>query len=867
MGDNGYFMGERQLAGKWLMYDNSIRVPLLIYDPRAKKSREIEDMALNIDVPATMLELADVEIPASWQGESLVPLIYGDKTGLTRDTVLIEHLWEFDPIPPSEGVLTKNWKYFRYQNNKTWEELYHLREDPDEKTNLAEKPQYQDVLVSMRRKCNALIERNKPANCSVPHGLTVEYIREPQRVKINDSRPEFSWKVPDEAIKQTAYQVIVSSSQALISKNVGDIWNSGRVQSASSLNVSLKGKTLKPNSEYFWKVRIWDKNKRFTDYSEVQKFSTSDFSGTVSTANVFQRERISPQTFTNRSDGRFFIDFGKAAFGTIQFSYQTTVADTLLIRLGEKLNKGKIDQNPVGTIRFQEVKVPVHPGVSEYTVELPPDRRNTNQYAVQLPDSFGVIMPFRYCEIKNASGLTDADVLQLAWFHYFDEDESAFSSSDTILNQVWDMCKYTMKATSFAGLYVDGDRERIPYEADAYINQLGHYCTDSEYAMAKQTIEFFMDNPTWPTEWLLHTAMMFYQDYLFTGDTELLKAYYERLKHKTLVDLVREDGFISSDIGMVNGAFMQKLGFNDTTRRIKDIVDWPPAQKDTGWELATEEGERDGHQMLSINTVVNSFFYLNMKLMAEIAALLEKSADRAYFEGMALRVKQSINHTLFDKEKGIYIDGEGATHSSLHSNMLPLAFGIVPQEHKKTVVRFIKSRGMACSVYGAQYLLEGLYEAEQDTYALDLMRARHDRSWWNMIQIGSTIALEAWDMKYKPNADWNHAWGAAPANIIPRCLWGIQPDMPGFEKVTIKPQMGDLTHSTIVFPTLPGQIKASFEKVSDNYEVFTVRLPANMSGRFVYEHKKAKQVILNGSKTESESLLQPGENTIELWYD
>ena len=58
MGDNGYFLGERQLAGKWLMYDRSLRVPMLIYDPRGRDPREVEDMVLNIDVPATILDAA-----------------------------------------------------------------------------------------------------------------------------------------------------------------------------------------------------------------------------------------------------------------------------------------------------------------------------------------------------------------------------------------------------------------------------------------------------------------------------------------------------------------------------------------------------------------------------------------------------------------------------------------------------------------------------------------------------------------------------------------------------------------------------------------------------------------------------------------
>jgi len=116
--------------------------------------------------------------------------------------------------------------------------------------------------------------------------------------------------------------------------------------------------------------------------------------------------------------------------------------------------------------------------------------------AVALPDSFPVILPYRYVEIEGASDLKKEDLTQLAFFNYFENDASSFTSSNDILNQVWDMCKYSQKATSFAGYYVDGDRERIPYEADAYLNQLSHYAVDNEYAIARKTIEYFMGNPT-----------------------------------------------------------------------------------------------------------------------------------------------------------------------------------------------------------------------------------------------------------------------------------------------------------------------------------------------------------------------------------
>ncbi len=228
---------------------------------------------------------------------------------------------------------------------------------------------------------------------------------------------------------------------------------------------------------------------------------------------------------------------------------------------------------------------------------------------------------------------------------------------------------------------------------------------------------------------------------------------------------------------------MTSLGFSNPKERIRDIVDWPPAQKDTGWKLSGPNGERDGYDMVEINTVVNAFYFRNLVLMAKIANMLGKKTDSEFYAREAGKVKNTFNEKLLDKTKGIYVDGENSQHSSLHANMMALAFDLVPAENKKSVIDFIKSRGMACSVYGSQYLLEGLYRSGESDYAYSLLTATNDRSWWNMIKSGSTITMEAWDMKYKPNSDWNHAWGAAPANIIPGYMWGISPARAGIFKM------------------------------------------------------------------------------------
>ena len=869
MGDNGYFLGERQLAGKWLMYDNSIRVPLIVFDPRAKKHLNIDEMALNIDIPATILDLAGIEKPQSWHGKSLLPVVSGVQKSLKRDTVLIEHLWEFNNIPPSEGVRTAEWKYFRYVNDLSAEELYNLKDDPEEINNLARKPEYRSTLEALRTKCNEMTRKYADPLSGIPSGLMVEYIREPENVAINDDLPEYCWVVPAEAVFQKAYQILVASSKENIHRNMGDVWNSGQMRSRNSTNIEHSGKPLSPDSKYYWKVRIWDQDNRITEYSPVQEFITGTFSGTVSTGNAFQIEKITPKRMVKIADESYFFDFGKDAFGTLELDYSSPEADTLVVRLGEKLLENVIDRNPGGTIRYSEVKLPVVAGMKTYTLELVPDTRNTlPDKAVLLPDSFDVITPFRYCEIDNLRWTLNAEnIRQKAYFNYFDESESTFTSSDTILNQIWDLCKYSMKATTFNGLYVDGDRERIPYEADAYINQLSHFAVDREYAMAKQTIECFMDKPTWPTEWLLHTAMLVYQDYMYTGDTELIKKYYPLLKKKSLIDLCREDGLISTDSEKHDGKLMMEIGFADTTQRMRDIVDWPAGTILSGDRSYDQKGERDDYDMVPVNTVVNSFFFVNMLILADFAHILNETDDQAIFNLKAAKVKKAINDKLFNKEKGIYMDGEGSTHAALHANMMPLAFGIVPEQHWQTVTDFVISRGMACSVYGAQYLLEGLYNVGAAGYALELMTATHDRSWWNMINVGSTITLEAWDMIYKPNADWNHAWGAAPGNIIQRCMWGITPKTTGFGIVQVKPQLGKLKNTSITVPTIKGSIKASYQSLSAFQQNYTIELPANMGGELILPDTGDAELTVNGKKVIPlfhSVRLEPGVNQIEM---
>jgi hypothetical protein len=144
--------------------------------------------------------------------------------------------------------------------------------------------------------------------------------------------------------------------------------------------------------------------------------------------------------------------------------------------------------------------------------------------------------------------------------------------------------------------------------------------------------------------------------------------------------------------------------------------------------------------------------------------------------------------------------------------------------------------------------MDAVYDGHNADYGLKLLTSTSERSWYNMIRVGSTISLEAWDNKYKPNQDWNHAWGAAPANIIPRKLMGIEPLEPGFGKIRIKPQPGNLASAEIKCPTIRGDVLMSFKNQPQQLFSLNLVIPANTTAAvYLPFWSKTQKVILNGT--------------------
>jgi hypothetical protein len=518
------------------------------------------------------------------------------------------------------------------------------------------------------------------------------------------------------------------------------------------------------------------------------------------------------------------VDFGRVAFGNIQLVAPTDAAGKkITVHFGEDFEDGRVNQKPPGSVRYASVDVVLDAKAGQ-VVAPKADARNIHQpEAVLTPQEFGVLIPFRWVEIESWPGELRAENIRrrAAFASSWDDAAASFESSDSMLNRIWDLCRYSIKATTFAGVYVDGDRERIAYEGDAYLNQLSHYYAEGDIEMARATFDRLMKFPTWPTEWASHMIFIAHADWMQTGDTTWLAPRYEALKKKLHLEKAREDGLIVTP-----------------EKKLKDdLVDWPV-------------GERDGFVFTPVNTVVNAFHIRALSYMADLAKALGKSTDAADYTRRETTALSSFTKVLYDEERGLYRDGEGTDHCSLHANLFPLAFGLVPPENRKEITQWLIDRGMACSVYAAQYLLEGLFENNAASAALALMTADNDRSWKHMVDSGTTITWEAWDQRYKPNQDWNHAWGAAPANLLPRFVLGAQPLTPGWTTAIIRPCPGNLKSAEGKIPTPLGPITIRWTNTG-TFKL-DVTLPGQMKARIHIPAGDSKEIFLNGKSIPAE---------------
>ena len=473
-----------------------------------------------------------------------------------------------------------------------------------------------------------------------------------------------------------------------------------------------------------------------------------------------------------------FVDFELDAYSQLDIELELEAPAALDIALGEVASGNRVNREPGGFRIIRTMQKECAAGKSSFAFELPLhcSPYGASNTSVPLPPEAGnrEIVPFRYVEIVGGKG--KAKLIRKAFYGEFDDNAADFVSDNAQLNKIWQFCKYTMKATSAFGYYIDGERERQPYEGDSLSNMLGDLACGGAPATAKRTIDWLLKVPTWFNEWQLITVILVYDYLLYTGDHASVNQWLPQLE-KHIAKFVPEENDLLRD------ATPEEI----SKRFPRDLIDWP-------------QPERDSYELGKFNLTPNCYYF-------EVMQIMYKLTGKNEYKITAEKVKAAILKNFRNGE--LFVDSIGSQHTALHSLLYPAYFKIA--DLSESMKNALVAKGMSCSVYTAHFLLEYCFDNGMVDHAYNLLLSNDLRSWSNMIAKGATIAMEAWDDTLKPNQDWNHAWGAAPANLIPRCIAGIKPLEPGFKHFAVTPHPGNLKEFYCKHPTPCGPIELEYK--------------------------------------------------------
>ena len=510
-----------------------------------------------------------------------------------------------------------------------------------------------------------------------------------------------------------------------------------------------------------------------TDYNDINWEKAQTYGKCLEQYEIYdgvnyKLDKLKPQSVKKLGEGHFLVDFGQELIAGIKLG-SSGFLGKVEIRLGEELySNGRVRYKMRTGNHYQETWI----------------FAKGNDFL----ENFS-LHAFRYAEIIISEGSFDIDKIQAVTVGIpFSETDSIFKCSNEKLEQVWRFCKQTIK-TSNLDVYMDcPSRERIAYEGDSYINMLSHFFVESNYPMARRSFEYQLMHPTWPCEWRQFVIPLAYEYLMHSGDLDTVDRYFDFMCNNCSFHNLIENGLVEN--------FPMRI-----------IIDWPACY-------------RDNYEFGKNCAVPNAFAYYNLILLAKLAKLLNRTSGKI-FSKLASQVKTAFNNLLYDDSVGLYRDNSESSHCSFHANMFALCFDLVPKDRIPNCIEFIAKKGMICSVYAAQFYLETLFKYDYDKLAVKLM-THNDQysSWLGMIAQGATVTMEAWHPDHKPNLSFAHPWATAPANIIPRCLFGVEPLEPGWGKFSFAPKPGGLKNAKLTIPTPKGELTVAFKRKGNNYELF-----------------------------------------------
>ena len=492
---------------------------------------------------------------------------------------------------------------------------------------------------------------------------------------------------------------------------------------------------------------------------------------------------IKPQTVEILENGNYMLDFGQEITGQFKMEATGLSGQEITIMYGEELedeDKKHVRHQLRCNCNYKDTWI------------LSGNKDLLEQYDYKA---------FRYVEISAPEDTMDPATFCAVVRHYpLDDKKCKFHTSNQLLNDIWNMCKNGVKYCSQETFVDCPSREKGQYLGDCTVTTHAHLYLSGDLRLLKKSLkDFALSAHICPGIMAVAPGSFMQEiaDFSLQWPLQLLN-YYQQSGD---MEFLKEMAPVAEGILKYFDKYKRNDGLLENVKEKWNLVDWPPNLRDD-YDFDLSDVVGDG-----CHNVINAFYCGAVKTVNEIRDLVGiKYGDEFP------KLKEAFIKAFYREDIKLFADSTISNHTSLHSNMLPLFFGLVPDEALSSVVNLIKEKRLNCGVYNTYFLLKGLAAAGEYELVYELIISQDERSWANMVREGATTCFEAWGKEQKWNTSLCHAWASSPIPVIIEDILGLKPGRPGWKEVEFDPHIPEsLEELYLKIHTVRGPIIVSYK--------------------------------------------------------
>jgi alpha-L-rhamnosidase len=548
--------------------------------------------------------------------------------------------------------------------------------------------------------------------------------------------------------------------------------------------------------------------------------------------NIKVMETIHPIGIKEIQPQVYILDMGQNMVGWLQLKVNGEKGDEVKLRFAEILK-------PDGNLYMDNLRG-----------ALVTDKYTLKGGAPETWEPVFTYHGFRFVEITGFPGTPTISDFEGKVVYDEMETTGQFETSDSTINQIYKNAYWGIRG-NYRGMPTDCPQrdERMGWLGDRAVGSQGEsfiFDNHNLYAKWLDDIEqsqredgsipdvapnywsVYSDNMTWPGAYVI-IANMLYEQY---GDKQPIVKHYDSMKK--WIDYMREKYLVDHIL-------------------IKDTYgDWcmPP-------ELPELIHSQDPSRKTDGAVLSTTFYFRVLKLLERFAGMLDKPDDAVAFAQEAEVIKNAFNEKYFNKETKQY------SNNTVTSNLLPLCYGMTPDEYKTAVFQHIVDKTMgdfnghvSTGLVGIQWLMRGLSENGRSDIALKIATNRTYPSWGYMIEEGATTIWELWNGNTADPSmnSANHVMLLGDLVVwFYEYLGGIKnyPESVGFKQIEMKPYPVDgLSYVTASYRSSHGLIKSAWKKEGTRF-TWSITIPGNTSAIVYIPTVDKDSITESGAKISS----------------